>query len=142
MTLLVASPQPLSCICCYTRPPSAVDWCAGRRARQVAASSRHTREDQPRCRWAHADLRLRRVQLLVVEQYTTHTQTLYYGLLSSVLRASLHLPMQDASSFFLLEGRRTSGWSSSPFTFYLSFCWRRSCRERTSVMNQSIRWKL
>ena len=39
--------------------------------------------------------------------------------------------------FFLLEGRRTSGWSSAPFTFYLSSCWRRSCRERTSVMNQA-----
>ena len=24
--------------------------------------------------------------------------------------------------FFLLEGRRTSGWSSAPFTFYLSSC--------------------
>ena len=29
-------------------------------------------------------------------------------------------------SSFLLEGRRTSGWSSAPFTFYLSSCWRRS----------------
>ena len=35
------------------------------------------------------------------------------------------------------EGRRISGWSSAPFTFYLSSCWRRSCRERTSVMNRA-----
>merc|ERR1712166_416060 len=53
---------------------------------------------------------------------------------SSVRRVSLHLPMQIF--FSLLEGRRTSGWSSAPFTFYLSSCWRRSCTERTFHMRR------
>jgi hypothetical protein len=32
--------------------------------------------------------------------------------------------------------------SSLRFLIHLSSCWRRSCSERTSVMNQSTRWKL
>ena len=46
----------------------------------------------------------------------------------------------DASPLFLLEGCRTSGCSSTPLMFYLSSCWRRSCREWISVIN--TRWKL
>ena len=43
----------------------------------------------------------------------------------------LHFRMMPMAMFFL----------PSAFT-YESSCWRRSCSERTSVMNQSTRWKL
>ena len=68
---------------------------------------------------------------------TWPTLTLYSGLLFQVCGGYLCIfqCIFQCIFFFLLEGRRTSGWSSAPFTIYLSSCWRRSCRERTSVMN-------
>ena len=70
-----------------------------------------------------------------------HTHTLLWSSFSSVRRVSLHLPMQ---MHLLLSSGRSSYFRMMsmvmfflPFTFYLSSCWRRSCRERTSVMNRA-----
>ena len=59
---------------------------------------------------------------------TWPTLTLYSGLLFQVCGGYLCIfqCIFQCIFFFLLEGRRTSGWSSAPFTFYLSSCWRRS----------------
>ena len=72
-------------------------------------------------------------------ELTAYTHTLPWSSFKCAA-GSQHLPMQMHLLLSSERGRRTSGWSSTPFTFYLSSCWRGSyCRERTSVMNQSTR---
>ena len=70
------------------------------------------------------------------KEHMAHTHTLLWSSFQ-VCGGYLCIFQCRCIFFFLLEGRRTSGWSSAPFTFYLSSCWRRSCRERTSVMNRA-----
>ena len=69
------------------------------------------------------------------KEHMAHTHTLLWSSFQ-VCGGYLCIFQCRCIFFFLLEGRRTSGWSSAPFTFYLS-SWRRSCRERTSVMNRA-----
>ena len=62
-------------------------------------------------------------------EHMTHTHTLLWSSFFQVCgrrQVSLHLPMHLPMHPLLSSGRRTSGWSSAPFTFYLSSCWRRS----------------
>ena len=73
-----------------------------------------------------------------------HTHTLLWcSFSSSVRQVSLHLFF----FFFFWQGLHFRMMSMvmlvlSSLRFHLSSGWRRSCRERTSVMNQSTRWKL
>ena len=68
------------------------------------------------------------------KEHTAHTHTLLWSSFKCAARISTSSPffwkvvvLQDGP--LLLS------------TFYLSSCWRRSCRERTSAMDQSARWK-